>query len=182
MDIFSYIPVIVGVRAKDFTPVLTRATVTGDLESVHKRLLTKLHSQGYPCAMVFQNELYLMRSLQDLNNNEIKTFLMTNPAWDVLILSPFVAQANAVPGMQFIQKVDNSSDFFCGEIYIASERFMEKVTTNNMGDIQTYVYTKPFLQDMDSTSSSQDYTIGHISNIIHLRPQDIKYTWNEYQI
>ena len=182
MDIFSYLPVIVGVRAKDFTPVLATPTVSNDLESIHKQLLIKLHSQGYPCALVFQNELYLMRNLLDINNNEIKTFLTSTPDWDILIVSPFTAQSFLVPGFEYIEKVDNTSDFFYSEIYIASEKFMEKIKTNNITNIQTYVYTRPFLQDVDSKSSSHTYTVGRITDIIYLRAQEIKYKWNEYAI
>ena len=48
MDIFNYIPVMIGVRAKDFSPVFSTKKVVDDLENVHKRLLVKLQKQGYP--------------------------------------------------------------------------------------------------------------------------------------
>ena len=182
MDIFSYIPVIIGVRAKDFSPVFTTTKVEDDLENVHKRLLMKLHQQGYPCALVFQNELYLMRNLLDINNNEIKTFVTSNPNWDVLIMSPFSAESLEVPGFEYIRKVDNNSDFFFGEIYIASEKFMKKIKDNELWNINTYMYTQPFMQDLDSSHASNEYTIGRIIDIDHIKAGEIKYRWSDYLI
>ena len=180
MDIFGYIPIIMGVRAKDFSPVISTKKIAGDLESIHKKLLVKLKKQGYPCALVFQNELYLMRDLLDINNNEIKTFLTTVPNWDVLIMSPFDANTFEVPGFQYIRKVDNDNEFFCGEIYIASEKFMKKVEDDAVWNINTYIYTTPFMQDLDSISTANEYTLGRIVDIDHIRAGEIKYKWVDY--
>lgn len=180
MDIFKYIPIIVGVRAKDFSPVLSTKKIIGTLENVHKRLLIKLHKQGYSCALVFQNELYLLRNLQDINNNEIKTFISSVPNWDILIMSPLNSNSYEVPGFQFIRKLDNNTDFFSEEIYIVSERFMKKVEDEALWNINTYIYTKPFLQDLDSHVKSNEYTIGRITDINHMSQGELKYKWVDY--
>ncbi len=185
MDIFKYIPIIVGVRAKDFITVISTKKVVDTLENVHKRLLVKLRKQGYSCALVFQNELYLLRNLQDLNNNEIKTFISTVPNWDVLIMSSLTSSFIDVPGFEFIKKLENNTDFFSNEIYIVSERFMQKIEDEALWNINTYIYTKPFLQDLDSRyshSNVNEYTIGRITNINHMSAGELKYQWVDYGI
>lgn len=182
MDIFNYIPFVVAIRNEDFTPILTLKTVTDtDKINIHKRLLCTLAVLGAPCALVFENEIYLTRSLVDLMHNEIKTFVTTNMSWDIIILSEYHGfSTENVSGYNFIEKIKDTTTFPHEQIYIASSRFMQKVQSNQlMTDIQVYTYNSPFVANLKTQCKSNKYSIGRITNITTLGDTEIKYKWNE---
>lgn len=186
MEIFSYLPVLVGIRNSDFTPIVAKGTViSNNKEDIHKRLLIKLSNMGYPAAMIFENELFLLRDLGNITNNEIKTLLTTNNTWDMIILSPFIISSSSpVNGFNILRKIDDTSTFFHSNIYIASSRLMQKIKNNNMSTIESYVYTDPFLDNLSTnpTHKQNSYTVGIISNIETLKEGDVKYSWRELDI
>jgi hypothetical protein len=185
MDIFNYLPVIVGIKNSDFTPILTKATINSSTkQDIHKRLLSDLAVKNYPVAMVFENELFLLRSLGNINNNEIRDFIRTDNSWDIVILSPFTGSSSVVNGYNIIRKVNDTSTFFNSQIYIASSRFMQKIKNNNYNSIETYVYIDSFIDNISTTPvhKSTLYTLGVISNISIISLKEIKYSWNEYLI
>lgn len=57
---------------------------------------------GYPAAMVFENELFLLRDLGNITNN----------TWDMIILSPFTTSSSPINGYNILRKVDDTSTFF----------------------------------------------------------------------
>ena len=185
MEIFSYLPVLVGIRNSDFTPIVAKGTVNShNKEDIHKRLLIKLSNMGYPAAMVFENELFLLRDLGNITNNEIKTLLTTNNTWDIIILSPFTINSSPINGYNILRKIDDTSTFFYSNIYIASSRFMQKIKNNNLSIIESYIYTNPFLDNLSTNPKhKQDlYTVGIVSNIDTLKEGEVKYSWNELDV
>jgi hypothetical protein len=183
MEIFNYIPIIIGIKNSDFTMILAKGTIKNINEiDIHKRLLSKLYDDHYDVAMIFSNEIFLLRAMGNINNNEIKNFITTNTTWDLLVLNPFDSALNpisSVDGYNIIKKIDNTSTFFYNQIYIASYRFMQKIKNNNISIIESYVYTDPFLQYMQSTKTINLYTVGIITNITTLKTDNIIYSWNE---
>ena len=178
---------LVGVRSDDFTPLLTRKTIEeSESVNVHKRLLSKVGELGVPCVLVFENEIYLTRSLADVNNNEIKHLVMTNTDWDILILNKLSTNLQVtlsdVAGYNLIKKIDQPCQFdkVCDRVYIASARVMEKIKLGESVDyLSVYVYTNPFINNLISKSASNKYSVGVVTNISVLRPVEIKYTWTE---
>lgn len=184
MDIFTYIPIIIGIRNDDFSPLITPKTIReNNKHTLHKRLLISLHNfHSYPCALIFENELYLTRNLADINNNEIKQFITTNTDWDVLVLSEINEPHTDVDGYDIVKKITNNTTLFDSHVYLVSARFMQKVKNNTLSDIQTYMYSLPFLSNVTSNCTSNKYTIGRITDISILRRQELKYRWSEFGI
>lgn len=188
MDIFKYISIIIGIRNDDFTPLLTPRTVyENDRINLHKRVLKKLHNMSMQCALIFENEIYLKRSLADINNNEIKTFVQTNSDWDILIISELKTpiQLTDVDGYNLIKQITQQNDFanFYPNIYIVSSNFMTKVVNNQPTDnINIYVYTTPFLENLHTNCKKKKYTVGAVTNISILQTVEVKYIWRELVI
>lgn len=78
--------------------------------------------------------------------------------------------------------------FYHSCVYFASARFMYKNKINNLSDIQTYVYTNPFLRNMPHFSNEPipietgDYTIGKLSNIQIFALDNIRYKWESIHV
>jgi len=183
MEIFNYLPALVGIKNSDFTPILAKGTIKESSKLVvHKRLLTKLAENNYAATMVFENELYLLRNLKDINNNEIQKLITTNNSWDIIILNPFnESSSTPIEGYNIIKKINDTSTFFCSYIYIASANFLQKVKYQNLNNIESYVYTDPFLNNLKSspTTKVDTYTTGFVTDITTLELGDVKYSWHE---
>jgi hypothetical protein len=184
MELFEYIPVIIGIRNDDFSPLITPRTITeNNKRNLHVRVLSKLRNDGYPCGLVFQNELYVTRSLRDLTNNEIHRLITTNTTWDMIILSDCPnTSLQAVPGYEILKKSADTSTFKYTSIYLASARLMEKAHLGNLTDLQVYVYSDPFLANIETSCKSNKYTVGRVTNIKLLGIQDVKYAWHDYGV
>lgn len=188
MEILNYLPIIAGIKNSDFTPIFARGTIRNtDKIDIHKRLLTKLCDSNYPVAMVFSNELFLLRNLRDITNNEIKKLITTNSTWDVLILNPFDLILNStspIEGYNIIKKINDSSSFFYNQVYIASARFMQKIKNNDISNIESFIYIDPFVQHMHTTplNNKNMYIVGAISNIKTIKVEEIIYSWNKLSI
>lgn len=185
MDILKYIPIIVGIRNHDFTTLITPQTITdNDLCNIHKRVIKKFHDINMPCGLIFENEIYLTRNLANINNNEIKTFVQTNSDWDILVISDLktATTLNAVDGYSRIKQITEKNNFsnYYNHIYIVSARFMTKVVNDESTDnINLYVYTAPFLDNLKTKSKVNKYTIGEVTDISILNAIQVKYTWRE---
>jgi hypothetical protein len=65
-------------------------------------------------------------------------------------------------------------------VYIASQQFMQKIASNNMDNIQTYVYTYPFLESIEHTSSITDkYVVAEVIGLMTINSRDLSYEWRE---
>lgn len=183
MDIFNYIPFIVSFRNSASTPLNTPKTVyEPNFVNLHKRVLTNFINNGITCALIFINEIYTTRPLADINNNEIKTFLTTNTTWDYLILSPCEEASTVINDYSLVKKINNVTLFPNNYIYIASGRFMQKTKTNQLSNINGYVYTSPFVDHFNIPSKNNKYSIGRITNIELLGSPDVQYEWAEYRL
>ena len=179
MDIFSYLQIMICIRDKQCAAIVTPKLIQNDnKQQVHKDVLKKVFEKGNKTAFVFENELYLLRSLDDLSNNEIKTFVSTNTDWDILILSEIDKPTIKLDNFNYIKKLQDDKTFNESYVYIASARFAQKMNDPN-ATIQTYVYDKPFLKNLSVEHSSNKYVVGEITNIKTLSEIEIKYTWSE---
>ncbi len=182
--LFPYLSLIVGIRDDEVSHIVTPNTIHEiNPQEVHKKLLAKLANDGISTVLVFENELYLTRDLGDVNNNEIATFIATNNTWDLLILSPFSSYRTLKEsGYTLISKLLDTTTFNSNSIYIASNRFMNKVKNNDLSFIQTYKYDSPFLNHIQNKFTHNKFTIGKISDINTLSVRDFKYKWNDFKI
>ena len=172
---------MICIRDKQCTPIVTPKLIeSNDKKQVHKNILAKCFAQGSPVVFVFENELYLSRGLDDLTNNEIKTFVTTNDTWDILILSavPDDIVKLSVDNYTFMKKLKDDKTFDESYIYIASARFGQKMNDPE-AKLETYVYDRPFVKNLQLEHSSNKYVVGQISNITKLNQIEIKYTWSE---
>ena len=172
---------MICIRDKQCTPIVTPKLIeSNDKKQLHKNMLAKFFAQGSQVVFVFENELYLSRTLDDLTNNEIKTFVTTNKTWDVLILSvvPDDIVKLSLDNYTFMKRIQDDKMFDESYIYIASARFAQKMNDPD-ASIETYVYDRPFVKNLKVEHSSNKYVVGEITNITKLNQVEIKYTWSE---
>lgn len=160
-------------------PVFDKDTIiTTDLLPVHKSVIIKAYDAGYNNAMIFQNELYFIRNLGDINNNEVKTFLGTNTTWDMLILSPNAGlSTSSYLDYVHVKKV-NRTDFHFDQVYLVSRRLMEKIKLNSIADVETYLYSNPFVNSIVDNSTTHNVSICKVSDIVVVKDEVIKYKWS----
>jgi hypothetical protein len=183
MDILNYIPVIISLRSQKFTPFkANNPVVNNDKKEVHKAVLRRLNQEDYPVAMIYENELTLSRSLEDVSNNEIKAFVTQNQDWDILILSACNLPSSLVDGYSRIEKVSTSQGFEYDfeNIYIVSKRFMQKVQNNDLSNIELYLYNSPFLTYPKMGPEVSTFVMGKTENINEVSMRKISYTWKEW--
>ncbi len=180
MDIFSYIPVIYSVRIQKFTPFKARNPISNTRENVHKTLASYMFDNNVPCAMIYDNELTVLRNIGDVNNNEIKSFITTNNIWDVLILSKCSEPSALVENFNLIEKLDNETNFKFNYVYLISNRFMQKIKNNDLTNIKIYKYNQPFLEYANMTDSTNVFTIGKVEQIKNISSEKLSYTWKEW--
>jgi hypothetical protein len=179
MDIFSYLEMMICIRDKQCAPIVTPKLVQNDnKQQVHKDVLKKVFDKGHKTVFIFENELYLLRGLDDLSNNEIKTFIGTNNDWDIMILSEIDKPTIKLDEFSYIKKLQDNKTFNESYVYIASARFAQKMNDPN-ATIETYVYDRPFLKNLTVDHPSNKYVIGEITNISSLNQVEIKYRWSE---
>ena len=182
-EIFQYINAIYCVRDAEYIPVHdSRIIETSDLVDVHKSLISKAYDEGNTNALIFNNELYFTRDLADLNNNEIKEFLMTNNTWDVLILNSHKnLTLETLESYTYLHKV-MSNDFNIDKVYLISRQFMQKVKNNDITNVSTYYYTNTFVDSMPSKDSNFSVIVGKLTDVSILKNGEIKYHWTPYDI
>jgi len=157
---------------------------SSDSQTVHKILLSYVvNKPNVNNILVFDNELLLSRPLENVADNEIKTFLDTfPPVWDLLILSPYAGtDLEDIPAYNIIKKATSMTTFHNGEyVYIASKQLMWKIYDTS-AILNTYVYTRPFLSSsLKSTEPITDkYLIAEVMGIITATsdPVKISYEW-----
>jgi hypothetical protein len=157
---------------------------SSDSQTVHKILLSYVvNKPNVNNILVFDNELLLSRPLENVADNEIKTFLDTfPPVWDLLILSPYAGtDLEDIPAYNIIKKATSMTTFHNGEyVYIASKQLMWKIYDTS-AILNTYVYTRPFLSSsLKSTEPITDkYLIAEVMGIITASsdPAKISYEW-----
>jgi hypothetical protein len=180
-EVFQYINAMYCVRDDKFNPIHDNKLIpTNDLTQVHRNILKKGYDDGNTNALIFNNELFFTRELADVNNNEIKQFLMTNATWDVLILNP----RDDLPLLdygtfQHVHRV-NRDDFIIDKVYLVSRRFMLKVKNNIMTGIETYYYDNTFVDSIPSDDNNFNVVVGKITNVAVLKNGEIKYSWTHY--
>jgi len=170
-----------------FTDAL--AITAPNSQTVHKMLLSYLVTKPIVHnVLVFDNELLLSRPLENVADNEIKTFLDTfPPIWDILIISPYTGtDLEDVPEYNIIKKATTMTTFHDGEyVYIASKQLMWKIYDTS-AVLNTYVYTRPFLSSsIKSTNPITDkYLIAEVMGIItaSANPPKLSYEWREINL
>ena len=153
-------------------------------QTVHKMLLSYVvNKPTVHNILVFDNELLLSRPLENVADNEIKTFLDTfPPIWDLLILSPYSGtDLEDVPAYNIIKKATSMTTFHDGEyVYIASKQLMWKIYDAS-AVLNTYVYTRPFLSSSVKSIEpiTDKYLIAEVLGIISAvaDPPKISYEW-----
>jgi hypothetical protein len=177
---FSYLDGIYAVRNSTFARINDPRTVIADSPlSVHKLLLTSLNKSAKN-ALIYNNEISLVRELGDISDNEIKMFLSTFNDWDILVLSPYKdSDLVDVPDYTIVKKAKESLDFSDKHIYIASKQFMTKVENNNISDLKVYVYSNPFLKLMyeNAVSSSDKYLVSQVIELDSASATRLAYKW-----
>lgn len=182
-NIFNYIPEIYCIRTKKYLPFASKYIQSSSLFNLHKQLLSNLADQNVHACMVFENEIYLIRELLDVNNNEIKDFIMTNTDWDMLIIGQNnIQDITPVQNFSRIFKFNDSTQLLTSYVYIASYRLLNKIKNNNRSDLSTYIYSPTFISNIEQSSSStvknsDHYMIGHVTDITSANMETVKYKW-----
>jgi hypothetical protein len=185
MDIFTYLPNIFCVRNDSLSPVksVDSALHAPDIAELHKQMLARFHDDGGLTgpAMVYESELILTRELADLNDNEIRNFILDNADWDMIVLSdPAVGDAvSEMPGYNLMKKFADTSKFRDDTVYIASPRLFEKMKNGDTGIIDAYVYANSFAKAHRVTTSDM-YTVSKVTSIKSVAKREVKYTWENY--
>jgi hypothetical protein len=150
--------------------------------TIHNMLLSKLSDGNKFPALIFENDIYMTQIITDSIRTEIFGFITTNPTWDIIILSPIFLNLSLTHVSGNISKLNDNKIFYYSSVYFASSRFMYKNKTNNVTDIQTYVYTNPFLENMDNyinnSGKNNGYTVGIVSDIKVFSLDNIKYNFD----
>lgn len=181
-NIFTYVPIILGIINDVHSHFKTRNTITdNNIKNIHTRLLSKLYDNNIPCALIYENELSLTRNIADVNNNEIKNFVSTNVDWDILYIGNISEPSTAIDGYSFIEKL-STTQYDNHVVYLASSRLMEKAKNNNLTTLNVYKYNSPFITNLILPVQSNRYTIGRVNHIFKLQANTIKYSWVEYPI
>ena len=108
--------------------------------------------------------------------------ILSNNDWDIIIIGDNnISNKTLQDGYTRIYKV-NDNTFYSQYAYIASRRFMQKVKTNNMSTINTYLYTPTFMTTMGNPSTTNEYMIGLTSNIITANSLHLSYEWSPVSI
>lgn len=177
-EVFQYINAMYCIRDSEFNPIHDPTIIdTIDLTPVHRQILSKGYDDGNLNALVFQNELVFTRELADVNNNEIKQFLMTNTTWDILVLNPRTdLPLETIAGFTHVHKVTRD-EFIIDKVYLASRRFMNKVKNGVTTGIETYYYDNTFVNALDSKDGNYRVKVGKIINVSILANNEIKYKW-----
>jgi hypothetical protein len=160
------------------------AVTAQNSDEVHKRLLAYLLTRPLVHnVLLFNNEISVTRNLGDVTDNEIKLFLNSFVGWDILILSNYTGtDLELVPNYNIIKKSINTLSFDSHKyVYIASQQFMQKIASNNIENVQTYVYTYPFLESVEQTSSSitDKYVVAEVIGLVTIEPPNVSYEWRE---
>lgn len=184
-NILSYIPSIFCIRNDKFVPFRTSGAVPTNLLACHKNILTYCFDKGLQAAMIFENELSMLRDLEDINNNEIKTFLQSNTDWDMLIIGVNeITDCSPVKGYSRISVLNNTNKFITSYVYIASRRLMDKIKRNDRSEVKTYVYSPSFLTNMKDVDSSslKAYLFGEVTNINIANTEKVSYNWHAISV
>jgi hypothetical protein len=185
MSMFQYLGGIFSIRNTGSTFIIdNRAVFATNPQEMHQKLLSFLYDENiYNNALIYEDEMILLRDLGNIGDNEIKQFLGTNTTWDVLILSPYSKDGlEDVEGYTTLKKT-NSNILGDGYIYIASKRFMEKNKTNNLINIETYVYTKSFIDIFrKSTYKTNKYIVSKATSLDTLFSAESKYHWQQISL
>jgi len=183
MSVLSLIPYVFSIRDASYSHIdAGNSILSSNVADVHKQLLSSLADKSIPLALVFQNELVFSRNLEDINNNEIKTFLETNADWDLLILGTYSQNdTHLVDGFTRIFKIDNTTQFQNELVYIASARFMNKIKNNETSFVK-YLYTPSFIQNINIPMTTQHYVISKVENVLNLTGGNLKYIWKTYSL
>lgn len=183
-EVFQYINAMYCIRDEQFNPIHDpKVITTNNITDIHKQVLSKGYDDGNTNALVFQNELFFTRPIADVNNNEVKRFLMTNSTWDVLIMNENEdLSTTPVPTYTHIHLV-NRNDFIIDKVYLVSRRFMQKVKNNTLTNIETYYYDTTFVDSADGPpSSTRRVVVGKINNIRILVNDQIRYVWDNFSL
>lgn len=178
-EIMKYITGMYCVRDDKFNALKNLSEfIATNLTDIHKKIIEKAHDNGNANAMIFQNELFFIRKLGDVNNNEVKTFLGTNQTWDVLILNsrkdlPLIP----LDGYSHVHRV-NTTTFNINRVYLVSNRFMQKVKNNDLTNVETYYYDDPFIDGIATNVDAKKVIAGKVESIQRLSNEQIKYTWS----
>ena len=180
MQMFVYLNGIYAIRNSGFSPVIdNRAIVASSSLAVHEQLLRFLHDTSAKNAMIYENEIVLLRDLGNITDNEIKKFLTSTIEWDILVISPYhVDDLNDVSEYSIVKKA-SSTVFDPAYVYIASEQFMQKVKNYDIANTNIYVYTNPFLDSITHANISNKYIVGKVVGITELASDEAHYEWQE---
>lgn len=183
MSVLSIIPYVFSIRDASYSHIDAGNNIdASSVVDVHKQLLSTLANKSIPLALVFQNELLFSRNLEDINNNEIKSFLETNSDWDILILGKYSQNdVTVVDGFSRIYRIANTSQFQNELVYIASARFMNKIK-NNESSFVKYVYSPSFIENIQVPMTTHNYVISKIDNVIKATGGNLKYVWSTYAL
>lgn len=177
---FHYLDGIFAIRNSNFSVFNDGNTISANSTiSVHELLLSNLSNKSKKNALVFNNEISLLRELGNISDNEIKVFLSTFTNWDLLVLSPYKGtDLVGVPNYSVVKKANNLVTFTDKYVYIASSQFMKKVKDNDIDNIQTYIYTNPFLEAIYSNSSNTDkYIVSQVTELNNATSTNVSYKW-----
>jgi hypothetical protein len=182
---FQYLGGIFSIRDSASTLIVDNRAITAtDPVTVHKMLMTYLYNKGtYINALVHEDEIALLRDLGNITDNEIKTFLSTFTNWDILILSVYnVKDLVSVPGYTIVKKSSSATTFNDTYVYIASRQFMQKAASNDFTNLQTYVYTNPFLDSFSKNTHSNKYIVSQVVGLDNLDSVEAHYKWREISL
>jgi hypothetical protein len=187
MSMFVYLHGVFSIRnTASATIIDSRVITSDDPKTVHQDLLTYLFNKGtYNNALVHEDEIVLLRNLGDISDNEIAEFLVNNTTWDVLILSPYtISDLVSIPGFSIVKKSTSATTFNDKYVYIASKQFMEKMKNNTLTDIQTYVYTNPFLNSISKVNviETNKYIVSQVVALDTLNSGETLYQWRELSL
>jgi hypothetical protein len=177
---FNYLSGIFGIRSDGNVPFISNnLKIEKPIHNIHIDVLKYCYDYGYTTALVYENEISLTRDLEDIENNEIRTFMMSNNDWDILIIGlndiPFTSLVN---GYTRVFKVNDNSTFYSEYAYIASRRFMQKAKTGNMNALNTYLYAPTFFKNIGNEAKSNIHIVGAATNVIIADKIKAKYTWH----
>lgn len=186
--IVEYVDGIFSIKNSANTEFTDANTVTApNSDTVHKRLLVYLLTRPLVHnVLLFDNEISVTRNLGDVTDNEIKLFLNTFIGWDILILSNYTGiDLENVPNYNIIKKSTNTTIYDSQKyVYIASQQFMHKIASYNLENIQTYVYTYPFLEsvEQDSSNITDKYVVAEVIGLSTISSPNVSYEWRELSL
>ncbi len=188
MEVFKYADIIASIKDADHNFSLDKTQILSNkLEDGHKYLLLSIGGRGLKTALVFETHILFTKNAREIQKiTDIAAFLEADIEWDMLILSEMPTDtwketAEQLPDTPNFWKLQ-STKFQKNVIYLASERYLEKLKKDFNAPVVIYVYEPYFLGCLPIHSNPMYCSYNKVARIDVKKNNSISFAWQPYII